>query len=55
MTELDRGDEGVLAKIWLTLTKPSSDGIAARLRKKNFDVLVRPVTRIEALPTIFLL
>ena len=50
MTELDRGDEGVLAKIWLTLTKPSSDGIAARLRKKNFDVLVRPVTRIEALP-----
>ena len=50
MTELNRGDEEALAKIWLTLTKSSSDGIAARLRKRNFDVLIRPVTRIEELP-----
>ena len=50
MTERDRGDSEFSARIWLTLTKPSSDGIAARLRKRNFDVLNRPVTRIEELP-----
>ena len=32
------------------MTKSSSDGIAARLRKRNFDVLNRPVTGIEELP-----
>ena len=50
MTERDRGDSEFSARIWLTLTRPSSDGIAARLRKRNFDVLNRPVTRIEELP-----
>ncbi len=50
MTLRDRGDSEFSARIWLTLTKPSSDGIAARLRKRNFDVLNRPVTRIEELP-----
>ena len=50
MTELNRGDDEVIGKIWLTLTKPSSDGIAECLRKRNFDVLVQPVTRIEELP-----
>mgnify|MGYP003326565398 CR=1 FL=1 len=50
MSALNQGDDEVIAKIWLTLTKPSSDGIAARLRKRNFDVLNCPVTRIEELP-----
>ena len=50
MTERDPGDSEFSARIWLTLTKPSSDGIAALLRKRNFDVLNRPVTRIEELP-----
>ena len=50
MTERDRGDSEFSARIWVTLTEPSSDGIATRLRKRNFDVLNRPVTRIEELP-----
>ena len=50
MTERERIDNEFPARIWVTLTKPSSDGIATRLRKRNFDVLNRPVTRIEELP-----
>ena len=50
MTERDLGDNEFSARIWLTLSKPSSDAIAARLRKRNFDVLNRPVTGIEELP-----
>ena len=50
MTERDPGNNEFSARIWLTLSKPSSDGIAASLRKRNFDVLNRPVTGIEELP-----
>ena len=34
MTARDRGDSEFSARIWVTLTKPSSDGIATRLRKE---------------------